>query len=122
MTITAPEVGSRQHLLEREIDAAGWGLLLMWIAVSMVADVGWGIALLGIGGVILLAQAVRVSLRLAAERFSLAVGVLFVAAGAWELLGPSIGLVPVICFAGGLMLLGSAVRAYLRDRRGAPSR
>jgi hypothetical protein len=108
---------SRRHHLEMEIGSAGWGLLLIWCGLALFADVGWGVALVGVGVIILGAQALRASVGITAEWFSVAIGVLFLAGGAWELLGIKIGLVPVVCVAAGLLLVASAIRDFVRDQR-----
>ena len=45
--------------VERKLDALGWGLFFTWIGVAILADVGWGVGLMGVGLIILGALAVR---------------------------------------------------------------
>jgi hypothetical protein len=35
--------------LERKLDAAGWGVFFVWMGIALLADVGWGVGLLGVG-------------------------------------------------------------------------
>lgn len=35
--------------LHRKLDAVGWGLFFIWIGIAILADVGWGIGLIGVG-------------------------------------------------------------------------
>jgi hypothetical protein len=39
--------------LDRRLDALGWGLFFIWIGVAFLADVGWGVGLVGVGLIIL---------------------------------------------------------------------
>ncbi|MFC1694280.1 hypothetical protein ACFL1R_12320 [Candidatus Latescibacterota bacterium] len=43
--------------LARKLDAAGWGLFFIWIGIALLSNVGWGIGLLGMGIITLVAPA-----------------------------------------------------------------
>jgi hypothetical protein len=60
------EPGSRRDALRR-LDSDGWSLFLTWSGIAYLADVGWGVGLLGTGLVMLGVQAVRVRLGLRPE-------------------------------------------------------
>ena len=62
----------------RRVDAAAWGLLFVWVGVALIAHLGWGLGLLGVGAITLGVQLARKYLGLSAEPFWIAVGFLFV--------------------------------------------
>ena len=71
----------------RRIDAAAWALFFIWAGISILANIGWGWFLVGIGVIVLAAQA---ALRLFGEKPSgswLICGVVLLAAGLWEIGG-----------------------------------
>lgn len=113
--MTAHETGrtSEQRTLGRTIDSAAWGLFFVWIGIALLADVGWGIGLIGVGVITAGAQAWRKHLGLNVERFSAIVGVLFVIGGISTLLGLRVDVVPLLFVAAGLFLLASTWRARL---------
>jgi hypothetical protein len=39
--------------LVRRLDTAGWGLFFIWVGVAALADLGWGVGLMGVGLIIL---------------------------------------------------------------------
>jgi uncharacterized membrane protein len=96
--------------LVRKVDAAAWGLFFIWIGVALLAGLTWGIGLLGVGIITLGTQLARKSFGLGIEGFWIAVGLIFLAGGVWELLSVRIGLVPIVLIVAGVALLLSAVR------------
>ncbi len=44
---------TQKKSLSRKIDAIGWSLFFLWMGIAILADVGWGIGLIGIGLIIL---------------------------------------------------------------------
>jgi len=94
-----------------KLDAAAWGVFFLWVGIALVAGLGWGVGLLGVGVITLGGQAARRYLGLALEGFWLVVGVFFVMGGVWELLGLRFAIVPVLLIAIGIVLLASALRA-----------
>lgn len=112
-----------EGLLERRLRAAGWGLFFIWIGIAVLASVGWGAGLLGVGLLTLGGQVARKYSSLPVERFWVFVGALFSLGGAWELLGVGLrkavvpgGLVPELCIAAGALLLVSAFVRRPTDR------
>lgn len=97
-------------VIAKRLDAAAWGLFFVWVGIALIADVGWGLGLLGVGAITLGGQAARRYLGLSLERFWVVVGLLFVLGGAWELVGVEFSLVPVILIVAGVALLLSALR------------
>jgi len=115
------QIGEDRRALIKKLDAAGWGILLIWIGVAFLADVGWGVGLLGIGIIVLAIKMGRKHFGLPIEGFGLLVGILFVVAGGWELLGTKLhqepipgGLMPALSIVVGVVLV---VSALLHKRR-----
>jgi hypothetical protein len=94
--------------VERRLGGAGWGLFFLWVGLSFLLDVGWGVGLLGVGILALLMQAVRSGFRLPVERFWILVGSVLIVAGTWELLALRISLGSLLfIFFGGALLIWS---------------
>ena len=94
----------------KRLDAAGWGLFFIWAGVSLLMDLGWGVGLIGVAAIILLGQTARLHFGLRLEKFWVAVGVLFVLGGIWELFQVQVGLAPILLIAAGGGLLLSLFR------------
>lgn len=106
--------------LAKTLDAVGWGLFLVWIGVGFLANVGWGWGLLGVGAIVLGAQAARKYSGLSTDGFGMVFGIVFVVWGAWDLLNIRLGeasipggLGPILFIVVGL----ATVVAALRKRR-----
>lgn len=102
-------------------DTIGWGLFFVWVGIALLVDVGWGVGLVGVGIIALAPQAARVSVGLPVERMWLVMAILFVVAGAWELLKVGLGQVPIpggllsiLSIVVGIALVGSA---FLRKQK-----
>ena len=104
-TMTGGEVTAQK------LDAVAWGLFFIWVGIAFLANLGWGIGLLGVGVLTLGMQAARKSMALALETFWVVVGLLFVLGGVWELLSVRVSLIPIICILAGVALLVSALSA-----------
>jgi hypothetical protein len=96
-------------VLNKKLDAVGWGLFFVWVGISFVAHVGWGTGLLGVGIITLGGQAMRRYFALRVEVFWVMVGFFFLLGGVWELIDVPFGLVPILCIAIGLVLLVSTL-------------
>ncbi len=101
--------------LVRKLEAAAWGLFFIWIGVAWLANVGWGVGLLGVGIITLAGQVVRKSLALEVEGFSVLVGCLFALGGIWELFSIRVEFVPVLAIVAGALLLVSALTRRSQD-------
>ena len=97
-------------ILAHKLDAVGWGLFFVWVGTALIAGVGWAVGLLGVGAITLGGQLARRYFGLAVEQFWVAVGVLFVLGGVWELLGLEFSMVPIVLIVAGMALLLSAIR------------
>lgn len=98
-----------RRLIERRLEAAGWGLFFIWIGIALLSNFGWAAGLLGVGVIILGTQITRKPLALKVDGFWVVVGSFFILGGIWEWFKIQVGLVPIICIAVGLALLVSAL-------------
>ncbi len=94
----------------RQVDAVAWAIFFIWVGVSTLAHVPWGWFLVGVGALVMGAQASRWRMGLEVDRFWLACGAVFLAGGAWELLAIPWPLFPVLVILFGVTLLWKAVR------------
>jgi hypothetical protein len=101
------------------LEAAGWGLFFIWVGLSFLIDLSWGLGLLGVSAIVLLGQAARRSFGLRLELFWVVVGVLFFLGGVWELNGIDADLLPILLIlAGGALMLSVFSRSSQSDWRG----
>ena len=97
-------------IVAHKVDTAAWGLFFVWVGVALLANVGWGPGLLGIGLITLGAQFARKYFGLGVEGFWVVVGLLFAFGGVWELLEVQYSLVSIVLIVAGVALLVSAMR------------
>lgn len=105
--------------LSKAIDKAGWGLILIWIGISVLANVGWGMGMLGMGVIVLGGQCVRVFYNQRRDWFGIIVGICFSLVGIKEILSVRFGdgnIVPILS-----IILGSAflVAVLLQQKSGS---
>ncbi len=103
------QMAVNRRTLNRKLEAAGWGLFFVWVGIALLAHLGWGAGLLGVGIIVLGAQAARKYFDLKLEGFWVAVGFLFVVGGIWKLFNVQLGLLPILCIVAGVALLGSTL-------------
>jgi len=94
-----------RHNRQSRFDAAGWALFFIWIGIAWLADVGMGIALLGIATITLGMQGLRKLYGVAVEGFWILVGIGFAIAGFWQLLDIQMPLAPIVLIVIGVALL-----------------
>jgi hypothetical protein len=114
MTHAEPILKTDTSTISRRLDAVGWGSFFIWVGVALLAHLGWGFGLLGVGLVTLAVQVARRYLGLGAEPFWIVVGLLFLAGAIGELLAFQFNLLPVLLIVAGLGLLLSGVRRHNR--------
>lgn len=101
---------------EQKVDAAGWGLLLVWVGVAILANVGWGAGILGVGVLALGGQVVRKAMGLRLDGFGMFVGLVATMWGIWQLLDLGVGaktgngFFPILMIVSGAAILASAIR------------
>jgi hypothetical protein len=110
------QVDEERRALARKLDAAGWGMLFIWIGTAFLLNIGWGAGFLGIGIIMLGVQLGRMRFNLPTDGFGLVTGAVFVVTGVWELLKAKLGqepvpggLWPILSIAAGVALLVSAL-------------
>jgi hypothetical protein len=101
--------------IARRLEALAWGLFFIWVGITLLVNIGWGIALLGIGVLILGGQVARKYLSLRFEAFWILAGIFFIMSGVWMLIDIRISLIPVFSIVAGVALLVSAFVGKLRD-------
>ena len=97
-------------VLAGRVDAAGWGLFFVWVGIALIAHLGWGMGLLGVGAITIGVQLARKYVGAGAEPFWVVVGLLFVAGAAAEFLKFEFSFLPFVLILAGLALLVSALR------------
>lgn len=122
---TRGQVMEGKRELARKLDAASWGLFFIWIGIAVLASVGWGVSLLGVGVITLGGQLARKYSGLPIEGFWLLVGAMFFFGGLWKALALGLGtaaipgaFVPIVCILAGATLLFSAFSRRSADRPG----
>jgi hypothetical protein len=108
---------AEKRRLAKKLDAIGWGLFFIWVGIAFLANVGYGVGLLGVGVITLGGQAARRWVHLRLEGFWLVVGLLFLLGGLWELVEPRVSLVPILLIVVGLVWLASAIRSKRAPER-----
>lgn len=93
----------------RQIDSGFWAVLIIWVGVVMLIGVPWAWFLIGVGILILSIQIMRRQSNLAIERGGVAIGLILLAGGVWDLLALPLPLIPVILIALGAYLLRRAI-------------
>lgn len=104
--------------LAQKLETGGWGLFFTWGGIALLADVGWGVGLLGVGIITLSAQVARKCFALKLEGFWVVVGSFFIVAGVWGLFRVQVGLVPILCIVMGLSLPVFTLVGRPRDKSG----
>jgi hypothetical protein len=98
----------RRRHVARKLDAVGWGLFFIWVGIAFLADLGWGVGLVGVGVLGLGEQVARRHFNLNMEGFWVVVSFLFIVGGLWTLLDAQVALVPLLLIVAGLAVLVSA--------------
>jgi len=94
-----------RHDRASKFDAAGWALFFIWVGTAWLADVGMGIALLGVAVITLGMQGIRKLYGVAVEGFWILVGLGFGIAGLWQWIGVQKPLAPFVLIVFGVALL-----------------
>ncbi len=101
-----------QHERSRQVDSAAWAVFFIWVGIAMLTQVPWPWFLVGVGVLILSAQIMRRQWNLRIKRFFVAVGLIILAGGAWDLLALPWPFMPILLIAlGGYLLWKTLSRA-----------
>jgi len=106
-SVEQKRTSDRQHMA-RKLDAIGWGLFFIWVGIAFLADLGWGVGLVGVGLLGLGEQVARRRFGLSMEGFWVVVSFLFIVGGLWTLFDAQVALVPLLLIVAGLAVLFSA--------------
>jgi hypothetical protein len=94
---------------DRNIDALAWGALFIWWGVTLLIKLPAGVGLIGVGLILLAANAARHFQGLGVSGFATAIGVLALVWGALELVGTVLPLAlpvfPILLIVLGLLVL-----------------
>ena len=108
----AAEIPGELHApAEKRVDVGTWGVFFAWVGVVLLAKLGWGVWLVGVGAILVGAQLIRRLLGLPIEWFWIGAGALCALGGTTELspFGLDIAIIPVISIAAGVGLLAKAL-------------
>lgn len=106
------ELSTQPHVTkEKQLDAGTWGVFFVWIGISFLAHLPWGVWLLGVGVIILGTQLARRMIDLRVDGFWLFAGALLLLGGISDLapFGFNIATIPVLCIIAGIVLLARAL-------------
>jgi len=95
------------HNRARKLDAIGWALFFIWVGIAWIANVGFGVGLLGVAAIILGMQAIRRLMGFNLEFFWIIVGIGFGIGGLWEYFDVQTPLAPIVLIIAGVALLVS---------------
>ena len=95
------------HNRARKLDAIGWALFFIWVGIAWIANVGFGVGLLGVAAIVLGMQSIRRLLGINVEFFWIVVGIGFGIGGLWEYLDVQTPLAPIVIIIAGVALLVS---------------
>ncbi len=113
-TMTTELLTETQDTNDKRLDAGTWGVFFLWLGISFLAHLPWGLWLLGVGVIILGSQIAHSALGLRRDGFWLVAGAVFVIGGISEIapFGVSIALIPVLCIAAGIGLIAKAMTRH----------
>lgn len=90
----------------RNLDALGWLFFSAWIAiVFFIPSIPDGVGALGVGAIVLAGSFARFVFRVSISIFWMIIGAVFVAAGAGEMMGIDLPLLPFALIVCGVLLL-----------------
>lgn len=88
------------------LDAVGWSLFVVWIAaVLFVKEIPDGVGSLGLGILVFAGTLARLILGISISLFWIIIGLLFLAAGAGEMMKLDLPLLPLALIVCGILLL-----------------
>jgi hypothetical protein len=94
--------------MDSRLNAISGGVLLIWIGIAMLFDVGWGGGLIVVGIILLGEQTARWIYSVKFNKLWVIAGLIAVFAGILILSGVKVSLIPVLLIAFGISLLISA--------------
>ena len=109
---------SGARALAHRLGMAGWAAFFIWIGIALWLSerVSMGVALLGVGIIMLAGQVARKWFRLKLEWVWLVVGLLLVLSGGSELINWQPQLAPIVLILGGVALFVLAIKGKRRPK------
>ena len=95
---------------KRNMEAASWGVLLIWVGAAFLIGLPLSMNLLGCGVIILGAQVMKKQQKEKLDGFRLIIGALFFLGGLFDMFLPLIPLVPILLILAGAVLLASSLK------------
>jgi hypothetical protein len=109
-SVDSRDAGSRhRRAIERRVAGASWGVFFLWVGYALLAELSVGVGLLGVGLITLMGQAGRRIFMLPFEGFWVLAGIVFMAAGLWQVYALEVPLVPILLVGVGVLLVAGAV-------------
>jgi hypothetical protein len=112
------ELSAEQEKFAKKLESAAWGLFSVWVGISFLLKLHMGLGLLGIGVITLGAQVARIAHKLKLEWFWVAIGVIFVLGGIWDMATPAIPLVPILLIIAGAAIFLSHLKGLKKTPEG----
>jgi hypothetical protein len=104
----------RKALVAR-VETVGWASFFIWVGISWLTEMNFGIALLGVAAITVGGQVARMAFKLPVEGFWMVVGLCFALGGLWELVDTEIPIAPILLIVAGGALLLNLLRRKRRD-------
>ena len=118
--IQLEQIKKMKQITAKTIDRSGWGLFFIWIGIAFMVNVGWGVGLLGVGIIMLGAQAARTYFGLKLDWFGLALGVCFAVAGVSRLFDLQLDKAPISAWLVPSLFIVAGVAALVSAWRHRP--
>lgn len=103
-----PKVSSTQFV--HRADSVGWGLFFIWVGFAVLANVGWGMSLIGVSGIIFAVQGALYLHGEESDGFMIAWASVLLVGGVWAAYGVAWPVVPVLLMLLGGLMLANAFR------------
>jgi len=95
--------------LDRKLNAASGGLILIWLGIALLLHAGWSLGLVGVGALLVGEQVARRYHEVKFEQSWLVAGFVILGGGIVARMGLGFWIVPALLIAIGVALLGSAM-------------
>ena len=97
----------KEKAARNKVKSLSLGAILLWAGAAWLMDIGWAVALIGIGGILVSEQTIRQHFQLKVEWFWIGAGAIVMAGGILSLAGIDVPIGPVLLIAAGLAIISS---------------
>ena len=118
--IQLDQTNTMKQITAKTIDRSGWGLFFIWIGIAFMVNVGWGVGLLGVGIIMLGAQATRAYFGSKLDWFGLALGVCLAVGGLSRLFDLQVDTAPISAWLVPSLFIVAGVAALVSAWRHRP--